>query len=313
MLSSPRHLLSAYLLFSLGATAQPTRTFRLALSPPFERQVRLSMEQTVTQSLPNNNHTVDQRTVLGQTFKVSEVDPEGAMTLWVRYDSVYHKVTTENPTSTLTMEFDSENPPDPLPPMAVGYAALVNKTFEVKVSSRGTVLQVTGVQEMLSSILDQLKVTDPEARQEALAQLKSRFGAQAIQETMQSLFPVYPEEPVAIGDSWSNTMAMSQSIPIQVANTWTLRQLGEDLAVVDLSSKVTQAEGASDTAEKEGTPDYRLSGTQSGTLRVDLETGWVVSTELQQDFQGTVLFRQGDESLDIPIALKGKVSLQPRP
>jgi len=257
---------------------------RLRLEAGKSYGVKMTADQTVTQTLAGQTQTINQTIGMAYTYDVQSVGSDGTMLVKVTYDWVLY--TQDGPMGKVS--YDSANPPATIPEAALGYAALVGKGFSAKMTPTGDITDVQGVDEMIAQMLDTLGVPEGSARAELEASLRSQFGGEALKESFEKAAFFYPDKPVAVGDSWSRPIALESGMPMILDTTWTLKARKNGIATVEARSNVQPNPGAKPLEMAGMTITYELSGEQTGTMELDEKTGWPVSATMKQNLTGQI-------------------------
>ena len=107
----------------------------------------------------------------------------------------------------MTMEFDTESPEGSTHPMAQIQQAMKGKHFTVTMNSRGQVREIGGF-DVIFSDLSKAFADQPQAR-DILEAVRAGFGPQAVKTMMQQGSVAFPEDAVAIGDTWRQELQVS--------------------------------------------------------------------------------------------------------
>jgi hypothetical protein len=265
-------------------------------------------EQNITQTIEGQQYDMVQTMGMGYTFTVQDVEPDGNMWIQAVYDSTLFKQFGPG----LDVEYDSSDPPDEIPSEAIGFAALVGQGFTMKMSPQGYVLEVQGVEEMVDHMLEELDLSLGYMTDSLEENFRQQFGAEAIKETMQNAMAVYPEEPVKMGDTWSQTAVMSTGFPMIVNSTWTLKERQKDTITIDVQSSVEPNPEAAPIDMVTILISYEISGEQQGTIKVDEKTGWAMQATLTQNLSGQLTMESPEtgETMSWPVTIESTISIE---
>ncbi len=158
-------------------------------------------------------------------------------------------------------------------PMAKMLQGMTKGKFTMAMTKHGKVTSMTGFEEMMDNMYGSMGLSPSELAQ-AKAMMEQGFSEDKMMEQMQNM-AIYPDYPVAIGDSWEVAASTSQ---MTVENTYTLEEMSDDEAVITVSSIVK--------AEAMDGFDGTIEGTQNGTIVARPATGWVKHAEIKQDISG---------------------------
>lgn len=257
---------------------------RLRLEAGKSYGAKMVADQTITQTLAGQTQTMSQTIGMAYTYHVQGVESDGTMRVKVTYDWV--RVGQDGPMGSFS--YDSANPPATIPDAALGYAALVGQGFSMQMRPNGEIVDVQGVDEMLSHMLDVMGVPAGSARDELEASLRSQFGSEALKESFEKAALFYPDKPMAIGESWSKDIALETGMPMVLATKWTLKARKDGVAVVETRSDIQRNPEAKPVEMAGLTITYELSGEQSGSMELDEKTGWLLRGALKQNLAGQI-------------------------
>jgi hypothetical protein len=96
----------------------------------------------------------------------------------------------------------------------------------------------------------------------------------------------FPNKPVTIGDKWNNKISVTASnFAIDVDMGMTLKSIEGNVITIDLDGTVSTPEGYEQ--EMNGIKvKMDMKGTQKGILKLNKDTGWAISSDIMQNFNG---------------------------
>lgn len=295
------------LLISSGwARAQEKFDLRMHWTKGDTHQMSVTLDQTIAQTLGPVHQETSQSMGVTYTFKVEDVDAQGNATISVRYDAVrFHAKTPSG-----VVDYDPAKPATgPLPVMVTALASLVDQSYSVTVSPRGTVTQVVGVQKMLDNVLSHLTISDGVLRFAAEKTIRQQLNEANLKQSLRDVFTPFPDHPVAVGESWSRSTLVAMGFPMNVETTYTLQGHDNGIATITISGKVATAPNARMDL---GTVkmDYDLKGEQTGSLEVIESSGWTRLTTLSQHLSGTTTVRGPNDTQVVPVIVQAEVKCE---
>jgi hypothetical protein len=215
---------------------------------------------------------------------------------------------TNSPGADVITRYDSSKPANKSDITSQMLAALIGQSVTSVVSPRGEILSIEGVEELVRRMISKLDIPT-DIRASLIKNTKEKLKSQTGQ--MMGL-AVFPESPVAVGDSWTTQNSQSAMVPILLATRTTLAALGNGLATLSLQSKITTNTKANAVEIGDTKSSYELSGTQSGIMRVDQSSGLPQSFELHQRLTGRVFvasdkIKMPKENFSFPIYMKSTI------
>ncbi len=302
-------ILAVSIVISCGRVTDKIQ-LRLRLQEGESYNLRMITDQKIFQTIQGQRQDITQTMGMECTFNVEEVDTNGIASVKITYHSVFFK--QDGPMGKI--EYNSSNPPAIVPPMAVGFAALVGKSFSMKISPHGHIKDVQGVGAMLTHMMEKLDLPEGHMRTSIEKQLRDQWGDEAIKEMMENTFAIYPDKPVGIGDSWTKRVIISRGFPMILDNTWKLKARKGGVAIIEASSIVKPNPEAAPIEMGPLRLSYDISGEQKGTMELQEATGWTIRAKLTQEFSGQANMEgtpQMPEGMSWPISMESIISFEP--
>lgn len=258
---------------------------------------KTSSTQEIVHYLSGMRHQTTTTMDFAVRLNVEKVKADGTMQATLTYTSAALK--QEGPTGTL--EYDSSDPPEHLPPGVRAIALLVGRPLGVTMAPDGEILALRGLDEVYDRIIEDSEL--PEAmKDQFLEDMKKLMGEDALAQMMK-LAP-FPEEPVAVGDKWTDESTAETGFPFSVETTWTLKSRENGTAIIYGESTVEPDDEAELVKLGPTTMRFDFSGTQQTTIELDEETGWTQKGSLRQELQGTVSIKLPDMEDEVSAPMK---------
>lgn len=294
---------------AVSAPAQDKVQLRLQLKKGQSYQQEMVTDQKISQTIQGRLLDMRQTIGMGFTYDVKDVRADGTAVVKVAYHSALLK--QKGPMGTI--QYDSKNPPETVPAMAQGFAALVGQGFTMELTPEGTVTKVEGVDEMLAHIMKSIKAPDESIRATMEKKMKEQFGDEALKEIMEKMMAIYPDKPVGVGDSWRRKIVISKGFAMTIDNTWTLKSRRDGIAVVEVNSTVKPNANAKPLDMGTLRLQYDIGGKQQGEMKIDEATGWVIQAKMTQNLSGKVR-AQGlggvSDDMTWPISIESDISFK---
>jgi hypothetical protein len=235
---------------------------------------------------------------------VLENDSSGTLKIKTTYQSAQMDSRTSGfGSKKVVTHYDSTKPDNKVGPGAQVLKAMIGQSVIITVSPRGEVLKIEGWDKLAQRIVDSYKI--PAA--ERARMLKSMQASMKSQTGQATGLAALPELPVAIGDSWTSQNSQVTGVPILLSTRYTLTAVESDIATLSVQSKISANPNAAGIEFGDSKTKINLSGTQSGVMRVDVNTGLPQSFELHQRMAGSVSVsnaKMPKASLTIPMYMK---------
>ena len=269
-----------------SATSSKLLKFNFEKGKGYDYEMIINMDQDVMgqamQMDMSNYYSMDVIEDDGATKTISTTFDRFKMTMGVAGMNI--EVDTDKPLNSMGGQ---ENP---IAKVNAILGAVKGKKFSMKVDAEGKVLDVTGLQNMATSIVDSMGLNEAEKAQ-MIQKFSQQFNDKSIKEQFERVLYIFPNKEVKVGDSWTKTTTPSGPMGGKYTSTYTVKDIEGDMVTLEEKSTVNGAE------EK-----VKMTGTINGTLVVDSKSGLVVSAD--QDINMTTT-TEGKT-----IKLKGKTKIK---
>lgn len=290
---------------TVGAqTAAGPYEIRLDLQEGRTYELATRVTSLVEQSLMGMNVKIGQDMSLTYRYRVVDVDRNGAMRLEVTYDSVV-----------MTMDIDTPEVPaeqreavnrELNESMLRTTKLIEGASFTVTARPNGEIVSTEGTDALTEQIFATLP--DDPAGQQARDVIAGMISPETFNQSWEYMFSYLPTRPVSIGDSWERSFTMNQGMEMNVTAIYRLESVSDGELVINTEGTVVGGGlggGPLAQFEAEGIAfELSMGGTQSGTMRVDAQTGWVVAQRLTMDASGEVVLSIEGQSLQIPMQIE---------
>ncbi|MBP7052883.1 MAG: hypothetical protein KBE65_17890 [Phycisphaerae bacterium] len=293
--------MSAVALLALSGSAGAAVQLQLKLEEGRTYYERLRIERKITQVLMGQEQITDHEIGVGRKLDVLEVDAEGNMRIECKY--VWSRFRESSPMG--SVDYDSSHRPG-VPGGAEGFAALLGQSYTIRLSPKGEVLDVNGIEDLAKAV--RKKVPEELDTSSGVSPVAFLLSEDAVRETTKSLLGVYPAEPVELGASWSARRLTTQGTTILAEFDWKLTRLWLGAATIaSTCSMKSDPEGP--PIEVGGTTmKADLSGTQEGTAEVHQETGLIKKSSSLSVLKGKIGIVAADgellDTMTIPITFE---------
>lgn len=156
----------------------------------------------------------------------------------------------------MTVTYDSDDPSTAQNPMAAQIAqsmgTVIGKTYTQVMDERGSVIRV-----------DMENLTDNEDLADNI-----NSGTQ---------FAIYPDYPVKVGDSWEDDITPVEESDMKLHAKYTLLKLTGKQATIQFDGTIS--------ANTVQDMDMRLEGTQKGEMIIDVKSGWLIESIVDQEIE----------------------------
>ncbi|MEJ2594101.1 MAG: DUF6263 family protein [bacterium] len=185
------------------------------------------------------------------TQEISEVTADS-----IRIEGKINRTVTEASIFGMTVTYDSDDPASTQNPMSAKmgeeFMKILNKPFSMSMDHRGN--------------MGNMDISNLSDNDEIAKNINS--GSQ---------FAVYPKGKITIGDSWTKQIMPVEGSDMKFDATYTLLKLSGKQATIGIEGTIT-----SNTMDGE---EMKIDGTMKGEMLVDVKTGWLIESTLNQELQ----------------------------
>lgn len=244
--------------------------------------------QTITEDIPQFQK---QKEGMEYEFRILKVMENGDRDILVMINRVF--VDQKGPMG--NRKYDSRFITNPKDNFEKIYASMIGKSFRMRMNEYGLVVEVSGADEMIKEMVDEAGL-EPGSRQEE--DLKSamvkQFGNVAIAENLSSLTDFYPTEPVKEGENWEKSFQRTANLGLQFHSKFTLSKRSAGKAQIHVESELATLADSEPLNIGLMSIQYDLTGTQSGNILVDENSGWTIKTSLVQKLSGDMIINSSE-------------------
>jgi hypothetical protein len=278
-----------------GSKDKITLEYNLTKGETYKQNMVTDMK--ITQKIMDQEMVIDMKMTMKMASEVKEIQDNRYNMEW-KYKEL--KVEAEIP-GMGNIAFDSNTPEDIATQTDFGpvFKAIVDKPLDLVMTKRGKVESITGFEALQEAMLNAIDENMPEAvRQQMTGQFGSQISEESLKAAIEQIGAYFPDKPVGVNDSWENEVNMNTSgfgfiIKLKLA----LKSIEDNVVTIDFDGTLTTPEGFEQ--------EISLTGTQRGSLKLDKNTGWVISADMTMDFAGNAEVME----MKIPISATGKTKI----
>lgn len=286
-------------LFFFSGLAVGSETIDLSFNPSkgAKYEYHYEMIQDVKQNILGQNVSLETKTKLKYLMEVKD-KTEQETKIEVTYKELEYVISSD----IIKMKYDSKKPSKNLTELdeilSKMFNEIIGKSFMIVFMPDGSVKSVTGVDAIGKNMVRAIASDSSQAAQIG-AEMSQQFSDASMKEMFEQSWKMYPHNPVKVGDSWNSEMMISMGKMKVVTKTkYTLKETKKNMATVAIESDLE-----ADSAE---IVEGKLTGTQTGSMVIDAESGMFVTADMLQKLKGT-LETQGVE-VQVKMDTKVKIS-----
>lgn len=292
-------LLQFYLIPNINA--QRTK-LSLSLKKGQSYYIESSTEQDIKSYITDTAQVIKQNFTIGYTFDVVNVDASEIAEIKVTYS----KVSFKQDGSMGVIEYNSDNPPEEIDPLAKAYKMLYNKTFTMKMTAKGSITGIDGIEPMIDSMIVDLELSDEENNGKIIEGIKKQYGEESMISYFENILAIYPEKKVKVGEAWSKKFSVQNPYPMIYDNTWKLKDIKNGIAVIDTKTSIDTISAKTVVEMGEFSIAYKIHGKQNGVIKVDTKTGMITESVTNQNIEGMFIMKRKDipDKIETPLNIQ---------
>lgn len=261
------HTTSAF----LGLSLQPGDQF------PLKKTVQQHLTQHSQNGMMSDNHSQ-----LEMMLAISVLEKrDERVRLAVRYDRVryQHQIADES------VHFDSSVPQESVSPQTIAYRDMVNDGFSFWIGNDNQIVEVDGLSEFIERCL---RNVPPEMRQDVVLGIEASSGDSGIANFVDNTIGLLPYgKKTSPGDSWDRRQHIDRPLPMHVSNLYTLKELTDKYAVIDIRGTITPSTSLSNP-QYPGLHVIVNGGNTLGTCTIYRETGLPKESRIDRTIEMSV-------------------------
>jgi len=160
------------------------------------------------------------------------------------------------------------------------FSNIIGKKFTVTISPKGQVTDVKGLKEIMSSAA---KVSSDPAAKKLIGET---FDEKKLISNYESSYKIFPDNPVKVGDSWTQKRSVESIFPIELNAGYTLKEVNNGIAKIVATGDFNMKD---DDVEANGIKmKTDLVGNYDGVYQMDVNTGMSNTAAISMPVKGTM-------------------------
>jgi hypothetical protein len=188
----------------------------------------------------------------------------------------------------ISIDSNTEDDIATLENMGPMFKAIIDKPFEVVMDKTGKPKSVKGIEKFSEAIYNSFDENIPETtRQQLMSQFSSHFTEETFKSQLEQSSGYFPGKPVGIGDKWTvkmTTKASNFAIGLNLQSTF--KSIEDNVVTLDIDGTVLTPEGQEEQDFNGVKGKVSFKGTLKGTMKLNKDTGWVISSDMIMNFNG---------------------------
>ena len=241
-----------------------------------------TVKKTLTSSSVQGVKTIHEQIDLTFAITVEEIR-QANKRLGVTYTNV--KYTRQQEGNKIS--YDSKTPVWPIPQTAMPYHAMVNNGFSFWLGPDNKITDIVGFDTFLKQCLAQVPPSQHDYIAETLSAFSGNGGIANFVDDSIALLPYRADasgkvQSVDVGESWQRTQTINEPVPMNLENTFSLRELTESIAKIDVFGTISPTSATTAPNEANKTMHLEVTGGQSlGSCTIDRKTGLPLDSHIE--------------------------------
>jgi hypothetical protein len=294
-----------------GYSAEEKFDLKLKLKKGQKLGLRMVTNQKMSQTVMGQEQNMNQMMAVGMSFEVLDVDAEADMSIKTAYQAIHARM--EGPMGVL--EYDSTKPAEPAAgnPMAAMYGAMLGSSVVLKISPKGGVLGIEGIDKMIEKMADKM-ATDEAMKQQMKESMKNFINEEKMKEMSGTMVATLPENPVGIGQTWTNKISVPVGFPMEIEATNTLAEHKDGVFTIRTNAKFDSGNEPKPVEMGPMKMTMKMKGEQKGTIQIDAATGWIISRKTDMKFTGQFMAEANEQmpqGMTVPMTIESVITVEP--
>jgi len=284
----------AFILFGFTSGAQKKYVLKQNFPIGKKYDFTLISDQVINQEMSGHRTSLSQNIGTEYLFDIRNGDGQEK-----NIEVTYKRIFMKSKGMGNQMEMDSE---DADTTKENSFRGLKDATFNMVMLPNGTLKSVTGVEQMVSTMVERMKA-DSLRKINIKASLSQQFNAEGMKHTLESSLKIYPDQPVKIGESWTVDTKMQLTMPVETITKYTLTAVKDDIAFLKINGTLLSKGSFQSMGNK---IDTDLTGTNVGDAELDLKTGLILKSHLRMELTGKM--QTGGQDIDFELQGINKIT-----
>lgn len=292
------------LVFITGSAIAQKHELKYNLEPGKVIWNRVTNQQQIDMNMGGQQMVMHQRIIFDTKMAVEAVDEAGNISFAVSTD----RAMLDFAMGDMRMSYNSDDQSTHASPLGAGIQPMIGNEFHIKVSPNGELLNADQLAVEMNKLARELEKATKDIGGD-MGQMEVIDGTQLMEMVKQQVNR-YPAKPIAVGESWKDTIRMEAAMPMMVANTYTLREATDTEYKAGVNSTITSAQGGKPQKVGDMTLSYNISGTVDGFMTIDKATGVPTNVEMTQNLNATVSIQGPQMNQQMPMKISGQITVQ---
>lgn len=277
-------------------------TLELNLSKGEVYQQNMISNSLVSQTIEGQKIEMDMSIGGNMTYKVIDIQ-DNLYEMEVQYESLSMRMSHSY--YGVMMEVNTEKN-DENDIFSTIFGKITNKPFLVKMTKTGKIIEVKNIESLFLDMFDTFPSLDDNQKQQIKDQMMQAYGEDAFKGNLEMCSAIFPDVPVSKGEKWNIETQLESGFSATMETVYQLKDISDSYFQIIGNSTVETADKDA-YIELNGMPmKYDMDGTMISDIKIDRETGWVLSAKINQSISGTSSIKENPQmpnGLVIPMTM----------
>lgn len=257
------------------------------------------------QNINGNTESTDE-----MTFTVEGVDAQGNYTLTMML--MGKRISSSSQGKTVTVDTKGAAPTEGQQKFIWSIQkAQTGNRLSIKMDKTGKIISITGFEPVYKKVAAAASpiIKDKTQTDNFMTGFKQGFNEKSLKEQFGKNIQVLPAKGAKIGQSWTLTDNVTPDGSVKLSSTYTLKKVENGIAEISVKGGIPRK---ANTETKDGiTHSLSLDGTQTGTIILDANTGWILGSRLQLNSTEKESLTDGKQAQSMTKKSNSMVSINP--
>lgn len=203
-------------------------------------------------------------------------------------------------------EQDSDNP------FSQVFSKMVNKPFEMTLNKSGRVVSIRNLDKFFDEIINSYDHLSEGERQAIKEQIMNSYGEKSLKGNIEMAISIFPDYPVNPGDKWTIDSKVQTTVELNTSTEYEFIKVENGIAFLKGTSTLKTKKN--NKINQQGVDmEIQLDGTMTSDLQVDVNTGWIIEGQIEQDLKGKTTMADNEDmpgGMSIPMKMKNVMKVK---
>lgn len=300
------------IILCIALTGCMQKPIKITFSPKKGDSYKLEIDknETVVYSINGEKKELESKVKTSYLCHVTNIDDNKNSEIKVVFDDINIK---NNIPSDQTLISNFPNNAKSTDKLSKIHSVLEGKSFSVKMGQFGKVKQITGIDEIAKSILQELNINNNEKEKEIKDIIKSNFTEEELMKMIERITYFYPNTAVKVNDSWNQKSDVSGNFQVESENEYKLKDSNDGTSEITIKGEIKDKKEADPIIIGNIKITYEdMKGTENGTISLNEENGIIKREEIESVYSGKIKCSSDDPNMGpqiFPISVNEKITV----